>query len=403
MNVQLLEQAWAAGRIVPLTPREQGAELAAALGLAGAGAVLELLQRQWGAGVLVGSGGSSGRRRWCLQPLSHLQASAAATGSWLAAQGLEPAACLHLNPLPLHHVSGLLPLVRARQWGCGHRTIAPALLRDPAALAAAVALPADRSALISLVPTQLQRLMAVPAGLAWLRQLAVIWVGGAPLPAPTAARARAEGLRLAPCYGATETAAMVCALAPQQFLAGAAGCGLPLDDVELRLESGTGAIAVRTDRLSPGWLEQGELRPLPSAGAGWWRSGDGGQLTPAGLLVRGRLDGAIHSGGETVFPEALEERLLAAAQTAGLPLAAVLLLGEEDPEWGQRLVALVRPLDHPSAAGLPLLEGLAQLTGDWLAAERPRRWLLCPELAPAAHGKWQRQHWRCWLAARERR
>jgi o-succinylbenzoate---CoA ligase len=296
-------------------------------------------------------------------------------------------------------MSGLLPLVRARQWGCGHQPIAPALLRDSAALAMAVALPADRSALISLVPTQLQRLMAAPAGLAWLRRLAVIWVGGAPLPAATAARARAEGLRLAPCYGATETAAMVCALAPPQFLAGAAGCGPPLADVELRLEPGMGAIAVRTDRLSPGWLEQGELRPLPSAGEGWWRSGDGGQLTPAGLLVRGRLDGAIHSGGETVFPEVLEERLWAAAQAAGLPLAAVLLLAEEDPEWGQRLVALVRPLEQASAAGSPLLDALAQLTGDWLAAERPRRWLLCPELAPASHGKWQRGHWRRWLAS----
>lgn len=404
MTPELLQQAWAAGRIVPLAPVEQCEQLAAAFGAGGQAVVLESLQRQWGPGVVVGSGGSSGRRRWCLQPLAHLQASAAASANWLSALGLDPAACLHLNPLPLHHVSGLLPWVRALQWGCGHRVVAPALLRDPLALAEAIALPAAGPALISLVPTQLQRLMAAPAGLAWLRQLAVIWVGGAPLPAATAAWARAEGLRLAPCYGATETAAMVCALAPQRFLAGGAGCGPPLADVELRLEPGTGAIAVRTARLSPGWLEQGVLRALPGgagAGEGWWCSGDGGQLTGAGLVVLGRLDGAIHSGGETVFPEVLEQRLLAAAQAAALPLAAVLLLAEEDPEWGQRLVGLVRPLEGAAGAGGRLLEELALLTRAWLPAERPRRWLLCAELAPASHGKWQRRHWRRWLASLE--
>ena len=35
--------------------------------------------------------------------------------------------------------------------------------------------------LLSLVPTQLHRLLADPAGVDWLRGFAVIWVGGAPL------------------------------------------------------------------------------------------------------------------------------------------------------------------------------------------------------------------------------
>jgi O-succinylbenzoic acid--CoA ligase len=399
-----LERAWDRGCVVPLAAGGCAAELNEALGSRHPAAALLDCQRQWGPGVVLGSGGSSGRRRWCLQPLSHLQASAAATGAWLVAQGLEPAGCWHLNPLPPHHVSGLLPLVRSRRWGCGHQPIAPALLRDPGALAAAVPLPPGRPALLSLVPTQLQRLMAVPAGLAWLRQLALIWVGGAPLPQAAAHQARIEGLRLAPCYGATETAAMVCALPPERFLAGAGGCGLPLADVQLRLEPRNGAIAVRTARLSPGWLERGELRPLPGCepgAAGWWRSGDGGRLTPEGLVVLGRLDGALLSGGETVFPELLEERLLAAARAAGLPLEAALLLPQDDPEWGQRLVALVRPAAAAASAPEPLLEALAGLTRPWPPAERPRRWLHCPELACSADGKWQRGHWRRWLASLE--
>ena len=398
MKPEQLQQAWAAGQIVALAgpaQRDQKA-LAAAIGPQG----LDPLQQQWGPGVVLGSGGSSGGRRWCLQPLAHLQASAAATGSWLEQLGLDRAGCLHLNPLPLHHVSGLLPWLRAQQWGAGHRRLEPAWLRDPALLAAAAPVDPARPTLLSLVPTQLQRLMAAPEGVAWLQQLAVIWVGGAPLPPQLAVRARQVELRLAPCYGATETAAMVCALCPERFLAAAPGCGAPLADVELRLDPHVGAVEVRSGRLSPGWLENGRLQPLPRSADGWWRSGDVGRLGPAGLELVGRLDGAIHSGGETVFPEQLEAQLLALAQAAGLPLQALLLLPVQDPDWGQRLVALVRAEVVPSGretAWPDLQRQLRHLCEPWAPAERPTRWLCCPELAPSALGKWQRSRWRDWM------
>ena len=109
-----LEEAWKRQRLVALAGPGQQGDLAQALG--GATQEMAALAR-FGAAVVVGSGGSAGGRHWCLQPLAHLQASAEATASWLVSLGLEPSACLHLDPLPLHHVSGLLPLVRARHWG----------------------------------------------------------------------------------------------------------------------------------------------------------------------------------------------------------------------------------------------------------------------------------------------
>ena len=421
-----LEEAWSAGRAVGLAHPADRQALAAAIG---SGVALA----PWGAAVVLGSGGSSGGRRWCVQPLTHLQASAAATASWLRAQGLDPAACLHLDPLPLHHVSGLLPLVRCRRWGAELRCLPPEWLRDPSLLAAACPLPPEQPVLVSLVPTQLGRLMASPQGLAWLRGCRVIWVGGAALSAPLAAQARQEGLRLAPCYGATETAAMVAALAPERFLAGEAGCGFALADGELRLapvapvarehsqelaggaaaperrldlpakaalhlslkQEAPAALEVRTARLSPGWLEAGRLCPLPRDREGWWRSGDAARLEGGRLTVLGRLDGALQSGGETVFPELLEGRLLAAAVTAALPLEAVLLLGLPDAEWGERLVALVRPA--PEADGAALIRALEQITARWWPAERPRHWQLCPSLIASAAGKWERGRWRRWL------
>lgn len=391
-----LEQAWAQQRLVALAGPGQQGELAQALG--GPPGALAALAR-FGAAVVVGSGGSAGGRHWCLQPLAHLQASAEATAGWLVSLGLEPAACLHLDPLPLHHVSGLLPLVRARHWGGEWRGLAPALLRRPDELPQACPLPRDRPVLLSLVPTQLARLMASPAATAWLAGCTVIWVGGAGLPAPLAAAARRAGLPLAPCYGATETAAMVCALPPQRFLAGAAGCGEPLADVALRLDGATGAVEVRCGRLSPGRMVAGRLQPLPLQPGGWWRSGDAGRLGSEGLEVLGRLDGALHSGGETVFPERLEERLQAQAARAGAGVEALLLLARPDPEWGEQLVALVRP--RQGGDGAVLLGVLRALTAAWPPAERPRHWHLCPSLAPTAAGKWERGRWQRWLDSLE--
>ncbi|WP_216903992.1 AMP-binding protein [Synechococcus sp. CCY 9618] len=391
-----LEAAWRERRLVALAGPGQRRDLALALGpCAGPGEPLG----RFGAAVVLGSGGSAGQRHWCLQPLAHLQAAADATADWLLARGLEPADCLHLDPLPLHHVSGLLPLVRARRWGAELGWLAPALMRSAALLAEACPLPRDRPVLLSLVPTQLARLLASPAGIDWLAGCAVIWVGGAALPASLAEAARRARLPLAPCYGATETAAMVCALPPERFLAGGIGCGDPLAGVALRLDGSTAAVEVRSDRLSPGYLEAGRFLPLPLQPGGWWRSGDAGRIGPQGLEVLGRLDGALHSGGETVFPERLEERLQAAAARRGAPLEALLLLARPDPEWGERLEALVRPCRGDD--GPRLLQLLQSIVSGWPPAERPRRWHLCPALAPTAAGKWERGRWQRWLDSLE--
>jgi O-succinylbenzoic acid--CoA ligase len=278
------------------------------------------------------------------------------------------------------------------------------LLREPEALVEAVVVP-DQPVLISLVPTQLARLMAVPQARAWLRQLAVVWVGGAALPEALADQARSAGIRLAPCYGATETAAMVSALPPGQFLAGASGCGQPLADVRLRVDLLSQAVEVLTTRLSPGWIGAcGPLEPLPRTPDGWWRSGDGGWIGSTGLEIFGRLDGAIQSGGETVFPEQLEQRLRALAQTEGWPLQELLLLPVAEPGWGERLTALVRPAENANgqpANGEALISMLQAAVAAWPPPERPRQWLLCESLAPSPQGKWQRSQWQQWLQSLE--
>ena len=374
-----------------------------------------------GPGLVLSTGGSSGSRQLCLQPSIHLDRSAAATGRWLHALGLDPSQVIVWNPLPFQHVSGLMPWWRAQQWNVAHVWLSSALMKSPQALLGETCQRSDWDSmpmLLSLVPTQLGRLLADPAGVRWLQAMALIWVGGAALPSELAEKARTMGIKLAPCYGSTETAAMVVAQSPERFLDGEEGVGEPLDDIELRVEA-NGALAVRCGRLAIGrWKSDWDgslavqstkpsFSPLTEED-GWWRSGDAARLqgsaeTPQ-LTLLGRLDGAIHSGGITVFPEQLEVRLMAAAREVGLPLKAVLCLGMHHAEWGERLEALVcwQEAEQDPATSAAAMLSIKTLTDGWLPAERPQRWHFCPTLAPTSAGKWERARWRAWLKELER-
>ncbi|MEB3158621.1 MAG: AMP-binding protein [Synechococcus sp.] len=367
-----------------------------------------LPQGHWpdGGGVVLTSGGSRGGRSLCLQPWEHLDRSAMACGHWLEAAGFDLPGLLLLNPLPFHHVSGLMPWWRSRLWGATHQRLVPAVMKDPSTLLATCqALPGwgEQPAVVSLVPTQLKRLMAHPAGIGWLQQLAVVWVGGAELSEALAQQARDLCLNLAPCYGATETAAMVAVQTPDQFLQGEKGCGSPLTDVELALDA-DGALMVRTQRLATARWRDGQWAAVADA-EGWWQTGDVAELSMRAdrsqrLLIRGRLDGAIHSGGETVFPEQLADRLLHQADALKLPLKEVLLLPVPSAEWGQRLVGLVRCHGEAdlSSAWLSIRPRLEAIASRWLPEERPQSWHHCPELERSDAGKWQRRRWQEWLA-----
>lgn len=358
-------------------------------------------------GVVLASGGSQGGRSWCLQPWDHLDRSAAACGRWLKALGFDPAQMLLLNPLPADHISGLMPLWRSRLWGSEYRRLSSTLMKEPQALQAASQLwPCwgQKPAVVSLVPTQLKRLMDHPDGVAWLQQLALVWVGGAGLSSSLAGRARSLGLPLSPCYGSTETAAMVVAQTPDRFLRGEEGCGSALEDVELSVDAG-GVLRVRTARLALARWRHGGWASLVDAD-GWWQTGDAAVLTPCSaggsrLEIMGRIDDAIHSGGETVFPEQLAQRLMQQAQGLGLPLEAVLFLPMESEEWGQRLVALVKQRHGGDAAmAWPQLKAaLVSISQPWLAAERPINWYACEELETTAAGKWQLARWQAWIAS----
>ena len=89
----------------------------------------------------------------------------------------------------------------------------------------------------------------------------------------------------------------------------------------------------------------------PGPDDGWFRTGDLGHIDASRrLIVHGRADDVINTGGFKVVPGEVE----AALQTCpGVKDVAV--VGQPDPEWGERVIAVVVPADPADPPGLDLL------------------------------------------------
>jgi O-succinylbenzoic acid--CoA ligase len=214
-----------------------------------------------------------------------------------------------LCPLPPAHVGGLSILLRSAIFG----TTAVLMRRfDVEAVRAALADPARRITLVSLVPTMLARLL--DAGLSHPPTLRWALLGGAPIPPALVRRARAAGVPIAPTYGMTEACSQI------------ATRGWPVAGVQVRVAD-DGEVLVRGPTVAPGSL----------ADDGWLHTGDLGALDRRGRLrVIGRRSDTIITGGENVAPAEVEAVLLEHDAVAD---AAV--HGRSDAEWGERVVATV--------------------------------------------------------------
>ncbi len=359
------------------------------------------------AGVIIRSGGSLNEHKQCLHTCSNLDNSALATAQWLKAQGIEPQQCLIVNTLPLHHVSGLLPWWRSRCWGAEHHWIKPSLLHLPQQLekiSHELISKHPGPLITSLVPTQLNRLMNDSSGVRWLKLFSVIWIGGSSISKNLATKARSLEIRLAPCYGATETAAMVTVQKPEDFLRGIDSVGEPLEGIELKLGQAN-ALHIRAKRLASILNKDGSLQSIANKD-GWWESGDAAQLTNSHnmqhLKIIGRRDTAINSGGETIFPEQLQKLLVNEAQERGMPIDNILLIPTKDEEWGARLEALIKFQSSNDNLNLSeLFDQLKNIVKNWPYIERPIAWHHCPKLSTNSLGKWEIEKWRSWLETKE--
>ncbi|MGA8517424.1 MAG: AMP-binding protein, partial [Pseudonocardiaceae bacterium] len=287
-----------------------------------------------------------------------------------------------LLALPSQHVAGVQVLVRAAL--AGNR---PAVLDlrggfDPISFGVAanqLAGDAERC-YTALVPTQLVRLLDTDPGP--LARFDAVLVGGGATPAVLVGRARAAGVRLVTTYGMTETAG---------------GCvydGWPLDGARVRLNT-SGSIELTGAMLATGYLDAPEQTAMAFRD-GWFQTSDLGRCDGQGRLqVLGRADDVIVTGGLNVAPAEVE------AVLTNLPgVAAACVVGLPDPDWGERVTAVVIPADPglpPEPGALRVAAG-RMLTG----AQVPKEIVVFDALPLRGVGKPDRRAVRTMLAARDR-
>jgi O-succinylbenzoic acid--CoA ligase len=267
------------------------------------------------AAAIVATSGSTGRPRGVVLTRAALVASAEATQRRLQGPGTWVLA------LPPHYVAGLMVLVRA--------LVADQPLREVDQRLHGLA-DLDLGAgpcYISLVPTQLTRALADPRQTASLARFDTVLLGGAAADAGLLERTAQAGITVVTTYGMSETCG---------------GCvydGRPLDGVDVTIEtSGRISIAGPTVfagyRLDPGATAEALVDSrLLTRDRGRWAGGR--------LVVEGRLDDVVVSGGLNVDLAAVERRVRA---WSGGEAAVV---GVPHPDWGVEVVAVLESGENP--------------------------------------------------------
>lgn len=251
-----------------------------------------------------------------------------------------------------------------------------------------------RVTILSLVPTMLRRCLmsqqpAPPPG------VRLVLLGGASASPSLVEQSWRLGWPVLPTYGMSEVCAQIATLdptlvpSPGSVLEGSAravGCGLPLDGYQVR--SVDGCLQVRSPSLCSGyWVATGEggrLDPVQDS-EGFFSTGDLGFVDDLGRVhVEGRRSDRIVSGGENVSPAEVEQWL---ESVAGIASACV--FGEEDDEWGERVVAAV--VLKPELDPARLLTTVEEQLRERLAGfKRPRRYYIVTQLQMTSIGKLDR-------------
>jgi acyl-CoA synthetase (AMP-forming)/AMP-acid ligase II len=251
----------------------------------------------------------------------------------------------------------------------------------------------------TVVPTMLDRIVTAlerePVELPTLRNLAY---GGSKVALPLVRKA----LDLMPhvgfvnAYGLTETSSTIAVLTPDDHRdahgnpdelrakrLGSVGQPVPGIELQIRDENGAvlgpgkpGELFVRGEQVSGKYTGIGSVLDAE----GWFPTRDIATLDEAGyLFITGRSDDTIIRGGENIAPAELEDVLVEHPD-----VREVAVVGVEDAEWGQAIVAVVVP-----AVGVdPDPEELREHVRKFLRGSRtPDRVVFRDELPTNATGK----------------
>ena len=245
---------------------------------------------------------------------------------------------LWLLSLPLFHAGGQAILYRTALVGAG----AVAIARPDNWEEALFKYPVSH---LSLVPTQLHRLLKDQATCKRLKSLKAILVGGGRVASDLVKKAAEMGLRLYLSYGSSEMSSQICTSSKSLANTTHVGKPLPLRQVKVNAQK---EILVKGPCLFKGYYTRGKpLLPLDTHG--FFHTGDKGEFDANGsLAILGRVDDMFTSGGENIHPQEIERAL-----EETMYVEEALVVGVPDPEFGARPAAFLKLKDAYSLdAGL---------------------------------------------------
>lgn len=240
--------------------------------------------------------------------------------------------------LPTQHVAGLQVLTRSLISGTKPVIVDTTSGFKPASLARAVERATQDSTLpvyLSLVPTQVSKILDQGGdAVAALAKVHTILVGGAAFTPFLADRAKAVGWHVVETYGMTETCG---------------GCvydGIPLLGTQVSTVGDT--VWITGTSLMEGYVEKPpagvdpvEASPWIQMGPRrWFKTSDTGRMEGPRLIIQGRTDDVINTGGVKVHASAVEQ---AALSVTGV--GEVCVVGLPDARWGELVTAVVVPGD----------------------------------------------------------
>ncbi|GAB1422593.1 o-succinylbenzoate--CoA ligase [Anaerolineales bacterium] len=333
--------------------------------------------------LIIYTSGTSGQPKGAILTLANLFYSATASAYRIGISLNDRWLCV----LPLYHIGGINILVRSFLYGTSVDlyerfeidTIDQALRDDPITL-------------ISLVPTMLYRLLKEGRPDDWNPHLRLILLGGAKASPELIELCQQRALPIATTYGLSEAASQVATSLPGDALnkVGTAGRPLLFSSIEIMDENGNvldsgqvGEIVVSGLTVMRAYDQAAEAT-AKTLRDGKLHTGDIGYLDGEGdLFVLERRSDLIISGGENIYPSEIETCLL---NLEAIEAAAV--IGLPDPEWGQRVAAvLVLKAGHTITTAQ-----LDTYCRQHLAAYKiPRHYRFVPALPLTASGKIKRQ------------
>ncbi|QLE57743.1 2-succinylbenzoate--CoA ligase [Nostoc sp. TCL26-01] len=326
--------------------------------------------------IMIPSGGSSGEIKFAIHTWETLMASLEGFTTYFQVQKVN-SFCV----LPLYHVSGLMQFMRSFTTG-GKFVILPFKSLESGQKYQIN----NTDFFISLVPTQLQRLLQNAELTIWLSQFHTVLLGGAPAWDELLAKAKYHHIRLAPTYGMTETASQIATLKPADFLNGKINSGQILPHAQVRIRNQQGAvlsanqignITIQAQSLALGYY------PHIWENQDYFPVDDFGFLDEQGYLnIVGRNSDKIISGGENIYPLEVESAIRATQMVAD-----VCVIGIPDQTWGQALTAIYIPRNiNTSVTAMQ-----TALSGKLSKFKIPKYWISVDNLPRNPQGKINRQ------------